>query len=302
MVITIIGILISLLLPAVQSAREAARRMQCSNNLKQIGLAMHNFHGVYGMLPGGAQTDGVGIWMTTTDVGATWTVGVLPYLEQQNLREMYKKSEYYWTPANQPVTAKRLSVYTCPSDVPSMQFGVTCNNYVGNYGNTGYVRDTYRTMLHVVGELDGVAFAGAPFELGLPSTARRRVCTFDHVRDGLSNTSLVSETVQGQGTNDARGLTWWDCAAHFETHLSPNSSQPDVMDSAEHCSSDSSNNLPCVGQTDSMPMTLAARSRHPGGVQVVLCDGSVQFISNDIALDTWRALSTTRGGEVVGQY
>ncbi len=308
MVIAIIGILIALLLPAVQAAREAARRMQCANNLKQLGLAMHGFHDTYGRLPGGANMDCRGIWCDGNG-RMPWPVSVMPYIEQQTLYDAYDASSFFWHDNNLPVTGKRHSVFTCPSDSPNDEQryftgaanNLTGHNYVGNYGNTGYVRDIWRTKLNVVAELNEVVFAGAPFELGLPSTASRRVCTFGHISDGLSNTLLVSETVQGHGEGDARGMIWWDCAARFETYLSPNSSQPDVMHVAENCNA--SQNPPCVSpHTDDMPMTLAARSRHPGGVQAVLCDGSVRFISDDIALDTWRKLSTTRGGEVVGQY
>lgn len=285
-VIAIIAILIALLLPAVQQAREAARRSQCKNNLKQIGLAMHNYHDVYNTFPNGRYGC---CW-------GTWLVAILPYVEQANLYQLYEQDRKYGIPvddaryghaANLPVTTKRISVYTCPSDTPNSPIGnITSHNYAVNYGNTSYGQ----------GDLNGVVFRGAPFrnaQSGKPST-------FADFQDGTSNTLLVAEVIQGQGS-DLRGFAWWGDASGFETYLSPNDSQPDRIYSASYCNTGGTN-PPCAVSTSTNPTMFAARSRHVGGVQVTLGDGSSRFISENIDLNTWRALSTTQGAEVIGEF
>jgi prepilin-type processing-associated H-X9-DG protein len=116
------------------------------------------------------------------------------------------------------------------------------------------------------------------------------------VLDGLSNTIAFSETVQGH-SNDLRGFAWWNGGAHFSTFLPPNSSQPDIVENISYCVNTDSYNPPCDGPTSSNPSNIAARSRHPNGIMVTLCDGSVRFVSNTINLDTWRAISTNGGKE-----
>ena len=124
----------------------------------------------------------------------------------------------------------------------------------------------------------------------------RLYTTFKKITDGLSKTLLVSETVQGQGC-DARGLTWWGWAAGFETYASPNGSEPDRMQQLEYCHAELVPNPPCLLAAGPL-FNNAARSRHPGGVNVAMCDASVQFIVNDVDLATWRAASTIKGDEV----
>ncbi len=140
-VIAIIGILVGLLLPAVQSAREAARRMQCSNNMKQIGLATHNYMDIF------KETLPAGSWH---GVQGTWLVGLLPFIEQTALRNLYQNfggvegfrtgGLRYGDTVNRQVTTRQIPTYTCPSDMvtasPSIISGITFHNYVANYGNT----------------------------------------------------------------------------------------------------------------------------------------------------------------------
>jgi prepilin-type N-terminal cleavage/methylation domain-containing protein/prepilin-type processing-associated H-X9-DG protein len=282
-VIAIIAVLIGLLVPAVQKVREAGNRMACSNNLKQIALACHNYHDAHKTLPVGGWDWGWG----------TWQVGVLPYVEEENAFRLYRNylgkdnpggPPVYSDPVNRPVTGKRFAVFTCPSDTPNATpvWGITSHNYAVNYGNTTANRASpYR----------GVVFGGAPF-------GYRLVVRLTDITDGTSNTLLAAEVVQGQGM-DVRGFTWDGVYAGFETYLGPNSSQPDVVGSGGFCQYPFLNNPPCVrGPAD----IYAARSRHPGGVQVALCDGSVRFVEDSISLATWRALSTSRGGETVGDF
>jgi prepilin-type N-terminal cleavage/methylation domain-containing protein/prepilin-type processing-associated H-X9-DG protein len=292
-VIAIIGILIALLLPAVQAAREAARRSQCSNNLKQLGLAMHNYHDTYKTLPVGCYGC---CW-------GTWKVAVLPYIEQQALADQYMEgpkcddsvSNRYGAAGNLPVTtAQGLSAFYCPSDMPNSPIGdIQSHNYAVNFGNTSYGQGT----------VGGVAFLGAPFRSVPGSVANCQHSKneysfkFASVLDGLSNTFCVAEVIIGQGT-DLRGFSWWSDACNFTTYLGPNSPLPDRIYTAGYCNNNPPN-PPCAVSSTSDPTMFAARSRHPGGVQVVYCDGSADFVSETIPIDTWRALSTTRGAEPI---
>jgi prepilin-type processing-associated H-X9-DG protein len=153
--------------------------------------------------------------------------------------------------------------------------------------------------------LNGVVFAGAPFgdigadpthpNSGMPSVALARIT------DGASSTMLAAELVQGQGT-DLRGFTWYGPTSGFTSYNGPNSFLPDVLTEESQCLYPFSTNPPCTWNTpdDAVPVVLASRSRHPGGVNVMLGDGSVRFVKSMVNLVVWRALSTTQGGEIVG--
>jgi prepilin-type processing-associated H-X9-DG protein/prepilin-type N-terminal cleavage/methylation domain-containing protein len=313
-VITIIGILIALLLPAVQAAREAARRMQCGNNLKQTCLAMHNYHQQSNSLPAGAYAC---CW-------GTWQIAILPYAEMAATFEMYDQggkatsdwSKTYFSGTPTPhspggqlaVTSQRLAAFTCPSDIPQTYYAsstvrtITGHNYAANFGNTGYFAENGSGPASSV---QGVVFGGAPFYMtDAPSP---RCIRFDDISDGLSNTLMFAEVIQGQSVSyslqDVRGCTWWGSGAGFETFLPPNSSSPDIMVGSNYCQN--TPDMPCDSvaySSPNRPANMAARSRHSGGVNVGFCDGSVTFISNTIAIATWQALSTTRGSEVIGSY
>ncbi len=298
-VIAIIGILIALLLPAVQAAREAARRMQCANNLKQIGLAMHNYENTHRCLPVGSFGCCWGSWM----------VALLPYIEQKPLYDQYDhngkwdipdSSYRYSGSRNLPVTRTRIDTFTCPSDIPADESnwgGITSHNYGVNYGNTGFINRSY------VGpdgqqDMHGVVFRGAPFTIADNVGGRTQAFKLSSISDGTTNTLMAAELVQGHD-QDLRGFAWWAFGSGFMTYLSPNSNQPDVMQSSGYCNN-AGRNPPCVApHTTSLPMTWASRSRHPGGVQAAMCDASVQFFSENIAIETWRGLGTSRGSEVI---
>jgi len=290
-VIAIIGILIALLLPAVQAAREAARRSQCTNNLKQLGVGMHNYHDTYRKLPIGAFSC---CW-------GTWKVPVLPYIEQQALFEIYAEGpkcddsvpNRYGHAVNLPVTTARgLSAFYCPSDQPHNPIGnIQSHNYVVNFGNTAYDQQA---------NLNGVIFGQAPFRRVTSNCigGTGKVCyDFASILDGLSNTLLTSEVIIGQG-RDLRGFSWWSDACQFTTYLTPNSPLPDRIYTTYYCNN-TRPNPPCAASTATDPTMFAARSRHPGGVMAGKCDGSVDFISETIDIATWRALSTSQGGEMI---
>lgn len=282
-VIAIIAILIGLLLPAVQKVREAAARMQCQNNLKQLGLAMHNYHDTNRGLPPGRFSC---CW-------GTWVVKTLPYLEQDNAAKLYvdwgnSRGARYSSGANRRVVTQRFKVMTCPVDIPNAPFsGITNHNYAVNFGNTGYGQQQ---------NLNGVVFGGAPFNAVRSASEPTR--TLMQITDGTSNTMLIAEVLQGQG-RDLRGFSWWGDASQYTAYLPPNSSAPDRIYSSFYCNNLPQRNLPCAQSTGSAPTMFASRSRHSGGVQVCMGDGSVRFVQESIALNVWRAMSTANGGEVV---
>ena len=310
-VIAIIGVLVALLLPAVQAAREAARRTQCLNNLKQLGIAAHNYHDIHKQLMPGARSC---CW-------GNWQYFILPYLEQAQLGLLYNDEEpyiigsvsdyTYHDPATHPNMARlletRLSTLTCPSDMPQyLPVGAnnvrrTQHNYVGNYGNTNHLR----TNIPVNGNPPDIQFLGAP----LPATEWKGVndppdktetTRFGQISDGLSNTLLFSETVQGVAGDklDLRGFTWWGWGAGFETSLTPNTTQNDLMQQKSSCNAADPANPPCDGHSlFASVMRAAARSRHVGGVNATMCDGSVRFFVDDVDELVWRGLGSTDGSE-----
>jgi prepilin-type N-terminal cleavage/methylation domain-containing protein/prepilin-type processing-associated H-X9-DG protein len=316
-VIAIIGVLVALLLPAVQAAREAARRAQCSNNLKQIGIAIHNYSDVQDAMPPG----------NYHGVFGSWLLHILPFMEQTQLHALYQNSGgmhtfrtggiRYGSAQNLPVTRTQLKVYTCPSDTvvasPGIFNGVTFHNYAACYGNTTRGRVSPVGFMSN-GTTPNVFGGGAFLEVINANTGNwanyyswimhtndfKPKTIMAEITDGTSNTLAVSETVQGQ-QNDLRGFAWWGGGCHFETLLTPNSAQPDFVE--QNCVPANRNNPPCQVHSITVATraeTHAARSRHPGGVMAVMCDGSVRFFSNNIALDPWRFFGTSKGGDVTG--
>lgn len=312
-VIAIIGILIALLLPAVQSAREAARRSQCLNNIKQVSLAMQNFHDSKKFLPPRAAPSGNG---AAGCCWGTWVPIILPYIEQEAVAEGYVNwggtdatgPRYGAAPNTTNVTSKRFETFTCPSDIPArhgLPGTVTKHNYVVNAGNTG---------LEGRALVQGVRFAGAPFGPVVflsPDTTLTdatgvrpwRGKPFSEILDGLSRTLMMGEVIQGQHGPEAdlRGFFWWSEAAAFSALQSPNSSVPDVTRD-EYCNDANKLNPPCLQVDPTLPnnpVNYASRSRHPGGVQVSMCDASGRFVRSTISINIWRALSTSYGQETL---
>jgi prepilin-type N-terminal cleavage/methylation domain-containing protein/prepilin-type processing-associated H-X9-DG protein len=306
-VIAIIGILVALLLPAIQAARESARRSQCINNLKQLGIAASNYHDTNKKLPVGNYSC---CW-------GTWQMAILPFIEEQQLGDMYQWNpkdldtfqedyRYYKSlPNHNPpirnldVIKNRIEILTCPSDesqvitgsTPELPEGATLHNYVANYGNTNHIGRSCPG----VPSATCVKYFGSPF-IGDDQTPFVKGNTFRKIVDGLSKTLMFSETVQGQH-DDLRGYTWWGWSAGFETAASPNSNDLDFLQQAQYCVK-LEPNPPCEGASGGNFVRAAARSRHPSGVNAVMCDGSVHYVSDDVDLAAWRAASTTKGDEV----
>jgi prepilin-type N-terminal cleavage/methylation domain-containing protein/prepilin-type processing-associated H-X9-DG protein len=290
-VIAIIAVLIALLLPAVQAAREAARRAQCLNNLKQIGIALHNYHDTAGSFPIGTIIDKAG-WPNEPSLRTPWAFHVLPYLEQGNLGNAFNFQLGIAGPgwagsnSNMSIVATRVLTYNCPSDTHQVFLADwrPKYNYGANWGNTNLGQQN-------VGDpaSGGLLYMKSPFTVN----RTQNIASFT---DGTSNTLLVSELVQTD-INDERAEWWNDVGCNFMTRTTPNSTVPDQLDN--WCTNRPSMNEPCVAAGSIYELWMASRSRHPGGVQSLFGDGSVKFIKTSISLPIWRALGTVQAGEVV---
>jgi len=302
-VITIIGILISLLLPAVQAAREAARRLQCSNNLKQLGLAMHNYHSAHNVLPFAASWWGCGGWVKMT----------LPFIEQSALAATWDESasKSYCDEPNLTICRMPISAHICPSDTPARSSWGGGNEALANFN---YAVNLGNTSVYRVSPLNGVVFREAPFHYEEDRVSTKmRVFNLGDIRDGTSNTLMLAEVRQGQPTADSthtdlRGLIWYGHHAGITTLEVPNTSVPDYVqgDFCGDAAVAAALGMPCASEsgqtTGSTPKNLSSRSCHSGGVNVALCDGSVRFVGNSINQTTWQNLGSSQDGQVVGDY
>ena len=286
-VIAIIGILIALLLPAVQSAREAARRMQCSNNLKQIGLALHNYHTTHRSLPYGANFP--------SGYGGTWAAMILSFLEQQNVYDQFDFSKPIGHADNLPAARTVISSYICPSDSvddPLMggRIQTPNTNAAGSMGlwyptSMGPTRDGTSPSVSCVFCPDGVgSFCCAdtsdygPDGVGIMDRYSR-VVRFSAITDGLSNTLMAGETLPAQCTFNGA-----------YNHNFPINGTTIPLNTFEE-SVDGWNNL--------WYTACGFKSRHPGGANFLICDGSVHFLSDTIDYRLYNELGTRGGGEVV---
>jgi prepilin-type N-terminal cleavage/methylation domain-containing protein len=314
-VIAIIAILIALLLPAVQQAREAARRTECRNRLKQLGLALHNYHDNFNTFPPGTVNalgedpngrNGGGGY----GIGAPWIIFLLPYIEQTADYNGFAKIDSEkpeivdWfgnaTYTNQGITvgSKINPAMTCPthpwndeqlSNGTNMEH-LARGNYCANFGKGGYGR-AY-TNSGATGGLFGV-------------NSKFRIAD---VTDGTSSTLAFSElkfrlvSSTGPSLQDTRGTWAYGVmgADIFSTKAGPNSAVPDGV---WGCRNFPQEGMPCV-QVGSpyTELAAAARSYHTGGVHACLGDGAVRFFSDNIDLTLWQNLGSRGGGEVLGDF
>jgi prepilin-type N-terminal cleavage/methylation domain-containing protein/prepilin-type processing-associated H-X9-DG protein len=349
-VIAIIGVLIALLLPAVQAAREAARRAQCTNNLKQLGLAVHNYISTYNVFP----ADGVflgaayGSCCPPSDAGdgssgwgwaASWTVSILPNMEQMPLYNAYNFNRSADMPHNYTVGFAQIATLLCPSDE---QFGQRIQapwapmSYHGNHGGPGAIKNwsgvivqnwTNYPQAWWGGQNNGMAYFG-----------------LQSLKDGSSSTALFSEKLMGDPVN----ATYYPGMGDWKKGLFPapyqnyadSGSQANALTALGVCKSlpsstasggsylsgahwslsypwhtsnsaythwNTPNGLTCYSPNDSAGANpwggytsmITATSNHPGGVNVCMADGHVQFIKDTISPQSWWALGSRNGGEAL---
>ena len=323
-VIAVIGVLVALLLPAVQAAREAARRIQCTNNCKQLGLALHNYHDVHDMItPGRIWQQGLlgcsrDLYFSNCQ-NTPWFTLMLPQFERPDLFNAFNYdigSIGLLTPlpvgffANATVTGTKIGLFQCPTDrdnpyhVSQDLFGgalsgpqLTRGNYGVNWGNTQWGQED----IVVNGKV--ARFLQSPF--GQQCNIR-----FATVTDGLSNTVFMAELRQGI-LNDFRGLIWtsYPGGSSYITRFAPNGFQDyygsgisaDVVTSAFYGVDEPGQGLPIVVIPGPAGIAFSgARSLHPGGMNALYGDGSVRFVKNTIDPSIWIGINSINGGEVIG--
>ena len=323
-VIAIIAVLIALLLPAVQQAREAARRSQCRNNLKQMGLAVHNYHDNNKVFPFGKGASYPG-----APVYARWSqhAMLLPYLDQVPL---YKSITFtappdtpgmggviafmpaYTSPGgiNTAASGATVAMFTCPTD--SSPTGPGQNNYCGNQG--GWLCDR--------SDAPGAATDVSPSEVQTGVFYFLSKVKTGDIRDGLSQTAFFSERRRGNGGPDPKSDLFvmtpqTSLATTYSTCMGLNTSTATPLTSkwgyswvmGENCCAQYNhvagpNTVSCAGTgfagtMTNMAMQVSASSQHAGGVHVMTGDGAVHFSSNNVDLGIWRAIGTRSSNETV---
>jgi prepilin-type N-terminal cleavage/methylation domain-containing protein/prepilin-type processing-associated H-X9-DG protein len=326
-VIAIIAILIALLLPAVQAARESGRRAQCTNNLKQIGISIHNYVSTFGVLPFGK---GGGYTATVPNAAAyaRWSSlsQLLMYLEQGNLFNSINFSLPPETPGmagavpfmppyqdpnreNMTASLSQVNTFLCPSDVPTISGWPGGDNYSGNQQT--WACDLSENNPSIV----------APAEVPRGIFYYASAVKLSEVTDGLSNTAFFAEKRRGTGNPDPNtdtlvitpqvslDATYATCQASPPTALPLTSRQGMSWVMGEMCCTSynhvaTPNSKSCAGTgfpgtMANMAMQVPPSSLHPGGVNVLFGDGAVKFVKSSVNLFTWRAIGTRNGGEVI---
>ena len=284
-VITIIGILIALLLPAVQAAREAARRMQCANNFKQVGVALHNYHAAKGCFPAGdMEMVSVPGYAYPKFKEWSWSVFILPFMEQQAVYDAidFTKDNYYTGTQNQQAAAKMMAAYLCPTD-PQASDGMasvdgTSQSQVGmsdmcavsdstdGFDSTHY--NGFNYWLRLFPEVDGVMG-------GIGS------CRIADIKDGASNTLIVGE-VTGAGKGTWIGEMWVAC------NVLPTKDGINGFNTVPGAGAYPGSGVGGIYQT-------GFASFHPGGCHFLLADGSAHFLSQNTTTAVLAALTTRDG-------
>lgn len=308
-VIAIIGILIALLLPAVQAAREAARRMQCSSNLKQLGLSMLSYNVSHNRLPVGLVTIG-----DDGFPGHTALAQVLPFLEQANVQSLYHFELRNLNTENSAATGSQIPSFQCPSDNSSGRHATHAINHIGwsrsnfavCFGSNTMLYDAAGKSLHSLDRTGVNSDNDGAFRIDGSRKPRDFI-------DGTSHSVLAAELLSGQSdlfdsttlTWDTRGLWAWHVMGAFAyTHLNtPNSSAGDAMwaNFGQDVECVAGEMMPCDNThgTQWDEFHAAARSRHPGGVNVLFADGHVTFIENEIDADVWRWLGAINDRQTI---
>lgn len=324
-VISIIAVLMALLLPAVQQAREAARRTQCRNNMKQLGLALHNYHDNHKSLPPGviilnSLTNNQNLPSRFGDdldtgghLGVNWLVSVLPFIDQSPLFNLFNPAQPMSMAIGNNATVRRtvISPYLCPSDpqntAPLERYNTYASggagsapwargNYGANLGRQMYAHQTQWTQTQ--GDRRGA--------MGFGSGASLRDFT-----DGTTNTVMVWEIRAGVGSQDPRG-TWamgrygaslvggCDIGTFGSADCEGINSSVTSSDDIDGCIDAPGYGMGCTANLGDAQ--ISPRSLHSSGVNTVLGDGSVRFISQQIDLSIFQALNSISGGESIGEF
>ena len=286
-VIAIIGVLIALLLPAVQQAREAARRMQCSNSLKQLGLALHNYHDTHGRFP-----QGISPYVGSGNDSnlPIWSVAILPFIEQDAVYEQIKQDTNNFSIQvtagnNTKVAWQPLAAFACPSDIMGPQNTFRGNNGKSNYMASGGTMEDVGTAGTYVGNGE---FAESNFNGIFAYEVARGM---RDVTDGTSNTLMVGErdggAVAGPEVSRRRGAEW---------------SMTDTAQLFDRVFCAAMIEFPINSPNAGFEPWRTYGSFHPGGAMFVFGDAHVQFLSETIDGRTFEALATRAKGEVPGEF
>jgi prepilin-type N-terminal cleavage/methylation domain-containing protein/prepilin-type processing-associated H-X9-DG protein len=303
-VIAIIGVLIALLLPAVQSAREAARRMQCTNNLKQIGLALHNYHDTRGAFPPNRYT-------FNGNYSFSALSQLLPHMEQNQLYSALNFSLMRTDPGNATGRAVGVNSFLCPSDGgQNLPPGMAATNYKANEG---------ANIMHLYGAADptgsnaslpppdGPFFANVSYRLADILDGTSNTCAFSEMLIGDQSDTIATENrdIFRPGTfpatldaavADCKTVVWTNVALQgWSTSGTPWTDGSGATSMYKHVATP--NNRSCMYPPSRLMLT--ARSLHPGGVNVLFCDGSVRFVKDSVSPVPWRAIGSRNRGEVV---
>jgi prepilin-type N-terminal cleavage/methylation domain-containing protein/prepilin-type processing-associated H-X9-DG protein len=301
-VIAIIAILIGLLLPAVQKVREAAARMKCSNNLKQIGLAAHNYHDQFGKLPNAYDAR----------TGLSWHVLILPFMEQENLFRLFDmtnaSNSHSITGRNNPHGLVRVNTYQCPSSpVLNQLFGAPHNtNGASDYipsgsGNAAVVPHYYGVNgPRGTNPASGAAYpTGTATHEGVPAATsgmfqRDGSITLVGVTDGTSNTMMVAEMSWMSNVYGTRYRTWTRGGEEYNGVIA---GRPSFVVSGRNVTNaiNAIFTANLIVPYNDMPFG----SQHTGGMNACFGDGSVKFVRQSVSMTTYRALASRDGGEVL---
>jgi prepilin-type N-terminal cleavage/methylation domain-containing protein/prepilin-type processing-associated H-X9-DG protein len=325
-VISIIAVLIALLLPAVQAAREAARRAQCVNNLKQIGLAMHNYQSSTNALPpakiysGSCQwsNGGAGLVLNTTAFTMT-----LNYIEQSALYNAYNfsqtSSNAAWESAmdktsvgpgnttligdqsvNTTVVGSLVGAFWCPSDTQPQVMNVAGTS---SYAMAQAMRSNYllSSSTYTDYSCPGGNKAGMPNPTLRGAFFNDIATSFADIQDGTSNTFLAGESLQGTGHYSTNYGPYWGAGTHTSTHGRIDGPTAIAAYQLMFAPNGKSGYYYTTAANDikNKPYAWVFSSRHSGGVNMAMCDGSVKFIKNSISIYVWSGLATIAGGEIL---
>ena len=294
-VVAIIGVLVALLLPAVQAAREAARRIDCQNRLKQFGLAIHSYTTLYREFPPGSSYP---YGVTNLNENGLHVIFLIwPHLEAQGMVDSLVGGTTYfhhnpgvWEP-NHFIKSRELDSFNCPSEHPVKYTGSDAGfTEHPPYSRTNYAPCFGGITARIV-ETEGYKQMRGIFGYSSWGPVKHA-----NIMDGTSHTIMYGEVIQASESHDWRTLWWADRICCFITYYSPNTSVPD--DSlAKLCGNHPERNEPC-GQGALYYHYQSSRSRHPGGVNACLADGSVRFYQENMDNALWTSLGTMAGGEL----